>query len=306
MQFERKSGLIGGNMIRSMTGFGRSELSDNNNRKLTIEMKSVNHRYLDINIKLPKKFNFYEAYLRNLLKKYIERGKVDIFITYEDKSENSETLFYNGSLAAEYAKYIEQMGRELKIENDITTNSLIRCPDIFVMQEQSIDEEELEKMLKQVFCNAAENFVKTRETEGENLKNDMISKLDEMAGYVQFIEERSPEIIAEYRQKLEDKIKELIASTQIDDNRIVTEVTLFADKICVDEEIVRLKSHIEGMKSSLIKGGAVGRKLDFVAQEMNREANTILSKTTDIEITDVGIELKTIIEKIREQIQNIE
>ena len=173
-------------------------------------------------------------------------------------------------------------------------------------QEQSIDEEELEKMLKRVFCEAAENFVKTRETEGENLKTDILAKLDEMSKYVEFIEERSPKIIAEYREKLEAKIKELLDNSQIDDSRIVTEVTIFADKICVDEEIVRLKSHIDGMKKSLIDGGAIGRKLDFVAQEMNREANTILSKTTDLEITDVGIELKTSIEKIREQIQNIE
>lgn len=292
-------------MIKSMTGFGRSELSENN-RKLTIEMKSVNHRYLDVNIKLPKKFNFYEAYLRNLLKQYIERGKVDIFVTYEDDSESSETLVYNSGLALEYVKYIEQMSRELKIVNDITTSALVKCQDIFVMQEKGIDEEELEKMLKKVFCEAAENFVKTRETEGENLKTDIISKLDEMKKYVDFIEERSPQIITEYRDRLETKIKELLDNTQIDDNRIVTEVTIFADKICVDEEIVRLKSHIEVMKNSLIGGGAVGRKLDFVAQEMNREANTILSKTTDLEITDVGIELKTLIEKIREQIQNIE
>ncbi|CCZ04700.1 MAG: YicC family protein [Clostridiales bacterium] len=292
-------------MVKSMTGFGRSELSENN-RKLTIEMKSVNHRYLDVNIKLPKKFNFYEAYLRNLLKQYIERGKVDIFVTYEDNSESSETLCYNGALAKEYAKYIEQMGRELKIENDITTSALIKCQDIFVMQEQSIAEEELEKMLNRVFCEAAENFVKTRETEGENLKTDILAKLDEMSKYVEFIEERSPKIIAEYREKLETKIKELLDNSQIDDSRIVTEVTIFADKICVDEEIVRLKSHIDGMKKSLIDGGAIGRKLDFVAQEMNREANTILSKTTDLEITDIGIELKTSIEKIREQIQNIE
>ena len=176
-------------MVKSMTGFGRSELSENN-RKLTIEMKSVNHRYLDVNIKLPKKFNFYEAYLRNLLKQYIERGKVDIFVTYEDNSESSETLCYNGALAKEYAKYIEQMGRELKIENDITTSALIKCQDIFVMQEQSIAEEELEKMLNRVFCEAAENFVKTRETEGENLKTDILAKLDEMSKYVEFIEER--------------------------------------------------------------------------------------------------------------------
>lgn len=292
-------------MVKSMTGFGRSEITENN-RKLTVEMKSVNHKYLDVSIKLPRKFNFYEAYLRNLLKKYIERGKVDIFITYEDHSDSSETLLYNGNLAMEYAKAIEKMGRELKVENDITTSSLLRCPGIFEMQEQGIDEEELEKMLHQVFCEAADNFVKTREMEGENLQKDLLDKLEQMAAYVSFIEERAPQIIKEYREKLEEKVKELLDSSQIDDNRIVMEVTMFADKICVDEEIVRLKSHIEGMKNALLQGGAVGRRLDFVAQEMNREANTILSKSSNVQVTEIGIELKTLIEKIREQIQNIE
>lgn len=292
-------------MIKSMTGFGRSEIVENN-RKITIEMKSVNHRYLDVNIKLPKKFNFYDAYLRNILKSYIERGKVDIYITYEDNSEIGEALVYNGALAKEYAKAIEKMGLELKIENDITTSSLIKCPGIFEMHEQSNDEAELEKMLHRVFCEAADNFVKTRETEGENLKNDLMEKLEKISEYVSFIDERSPQIIVEYREKLEQRIKELLDSTVTDENRIVQEVTIFADKICVDEEIVRLKSHIEGMKNTLLNGGAVGRKLDFMTQEMNREANTILSKSSDINVTDAGIELKTLIEKVREQIQNIE
>ncbi|MBQ3545275.1 MAG: YicC family protein [Lachnospiraceae bacterium] len=288
-----------------MTGFGRSEMSADN-KKITIEMKSVNHRYLDVNIKTPKKLSFYDTFLRNLLKKYIERGKVDIFVTYEDESDNGKVLSYDGALAMEYAKYIEQMGRELKIENDITTSALIKCQDIFVMKDSTIDEEQMEKLLTEVFEEAAKNFVNTRITEGENLKNDLIDKLNQMAEYVSFIEERSPQIIEEYKKKITEKINELLENQQIDENRIIMEVTLFADKICVDEEIVRLKSHIDGMKNTLLKGGAVGRKLDFVAQEMNREANTILSKSSDIEITDVGIELKTIIEKVREQIQNIE
>lgn len=292
-------------MIKSMTGFGRSEIVENN-RKITVEMKSVNHRYLDVNIKLPKKFNFYEAYLRNILKSYIERGKVDIYITYEDNSESGEALVYNGGLAKEYAKAIEKMGFELKIENDITTSSLIRCPGVFEMQEQSNDEAELEQILHSVFCEAAGNFVKTREAEGENLKTDLMEKLEKISDYVSFIDERSPQIIVEYREKLEQKVKELLDNASVDESRIVQEVTVFADKICVDEEIVRLKSHVEGMRNTLLNGGAVGRKLDFMTQEMNREANTILSKSSDLRITDVGIELKTLIEKVREQIQNIE
>lgn len=292
-------------MIRSMTGFGRGEITEDN-RKITVEMKSVNHRYLDANIKLPKKLIFFESLIRNLLKKYTERGKVDIFVSYEDYSEGSEALHYNGELAAEYLKYIKQMGMELKIENDVTLTSLLRCQGIFEMKEQELNEEEIEKLLTVAFNEAAVNFVKTREIEGENLKNDLMEKLDKMAEYVSYIEERSPDIIAEYRKRLEEKVGEMLENAQIDDSRIAMEVTIFADKICVDEEVVRLKSHVEGMKKSLSDGGAVGRKLDFVAQEMNREANTILSKTTDIELNNIGIELKTLIEKVREQIQNIE
>ena len=292
-------------MINSMTGFGRSEIQEQD-RKVTIEMKSVNHRYLDVNIKLPKKLNFYESYLRNMLKKTIERGKVDIYITYEDLSQDAAQLHYNGVLAAEYLNYIRQMGMELMVENDVTTSSLICCPEIFTMQEQGVDEETMEKLLREAFEEATKNFLETRRVEGENLKQDLLNKLEEMKTYVEFIEERSPQIIEEYKEKITEKIKELLENQQIEESRILMEVTLFADKVCVDEEIVRLKSHITGMEDTLKKGGAVGRKLDFVTQEMNREANTLLSKSTDLKITDVGIELKTLIEKIREQIQNIE
>ncbi len=292
-------------MIKSMTGFGRAERSDEN-RKLTVEMKSVNHRYLDINVKLPKKLNFFEAQIRGMLKKYIERGKVDIFITYENLRETETGLHYNKALAKEYVDYFGMMGSDFGIANDVSTSVIARCPEVFTMQEQSDNEEELFEILSAVFDEAARNFVKTREVEGEHLREDLLEKLDIMKQCVTFIEERSPEIISEYKNRLEDKVKELLESSQIDENRIVMEVTLFADKICVDEELVRLKSHIEAMKSSLIRGGALGRKLDFVAQEMNREANTILSKSNDLSITDTGIELKTMIEKIREQIQNIE
>lgn len=292
-------------MIRSMTGFGRSEVIKDN-KKFTVEIKSVNHRYLDISIKIPKKFNYYEALIRNLLKKYIERGKVDIYITYEDLSESDETLQYNPNLAKEYFHYLEQMGRELKIENDIKVSTLLNCQDIFTKVEEKIDEETVEPILTQAFCQAAENFVHTRQLEGENLQKDLLEKLSDMSRYVSFITERSPEIITNYRMKLQEKVKEMLQDKQIEESRIITEVTLFADKICVDEETVRLNSHIKAMQDALNNGDAIGRKLDFVAQEMNREANTILSKSNDLQITDTGIELKTMIEKIREQVQNIE
>lgn len=292
-------------MIKSMTGFGRCEVSENN-RKFTVEMKSVNHRYLDANIKMPKKLNFFEAAIRTLLKEYIQRGKVDIFITYEDFTENHVSVKYNRDVAQAYWSYLEQMSKEFSLENDIRVSALSRYPEVFTMEEQTIDEEELWKTLKKAVRGAAEGFVETRISEGKNLKRDLEDKLDSMLKQVAFIEERTPQIVWEYRQKLENKVRELLLDGKVDENRLLTEVTLFADKACVDEEIVRLRSHIETTRETLLMGGAVGRKLDFIAQEMNREANTILSKANDLEISNCAIELKTEIEKVREQIQNIE
>ena len=292
-------------MITSMTGFGRGEYSDEN-KKLVIEMKSVNHRYLDVNIKLPKKLGFYEAYIRNLLKKYISRGKVDIFVTYEDMSEDSNKIIYNSAIASEYFKYAELISSELSVNNDMTASKIMRFPDVITVEEQDADEKEMEQLINQVFDEAAKSFVVTRQTEGENLKNDILEKLEKMDEYVSFIEERSPQIISEYKDKLREKVKDLLDESNTDETRIMMEVTVFADKVCVDEEIVRLKSHIDGLRNALTSGGEVGRKLDFLAQEMNREANTTLSKSSDLEITNIGIELKTMIEKIREQVQNIE
>lgn len=292
-------------MIKSMTGFGRCEIEEDN-RKITVEIKSVNHRYLDVNVKLPKKLSFFESAVRNLIKEYIQRGKVDIFITCEDFNETNFSLEYNEELAGEYLKYLQQMAEHFQLENDIRVSTLSRYPDVFIMEEQDNDEEELWALLEKTLRNACEAFVETREKEGENLKTDLLNKLDEMIGYVDFIEERSPIVMKEYRERLETKVKEILEDKQMDDARIATEVTIFADKICVDEETVRLKSHIEAMKAALTGGGTVGRKLDFIAQEMNREANTILSKASDLAISDTGINLKTDIEKVREQIQNIE
>ena len=292
-------------MIKSMTGFGRCEVSEND-RKFTVEMKSVNHRYLDVNIKMPKKLNFFESAIRALLKDYIQRGKVDMFITYEDMTENNVSIKYNKEIAAEYLKYLKDMAEEFTLDNDIRVSTLSRYPEVFTMEEVAIDEEGIWKTLEKAIKGAAEGFVETRIKEGENLRNDLISKLDGMLSHVDFIQERSPQIIAEYKQKLEDKVKDLLADVKVDENRLLMEVTIFADKVCVDEEIVRLKSHIETTKATLQAGGSMGRKLDFIAQEMNREANTILSKANDLEISNRAIELKTEIEKVREQIQNIE
>lgn len=292
-------------MIKSMTGFGRCEVLEEQ-RKITVEMKSVNHRYLDVTIKMPKKLNFFEAAIRSELKNYIQRGKVDLFISYEDYTETNVCVKYNRELAAEYMEYLKQMAEEFSLDNDVRVSALSRYPEVLSMEEQTVDEEKLWKLLEQAIRGAAEGFVETRIKEGENLKNDLLEKLDGMLGHVDFITERSPQIIAEYRQKLKDKVKDLLEDTKVDENRLLMEVTIFADRVCVDEELVRLRSHIEATKETLLQGGSIGRKLDFIAQEMNREANTILSKSSDLEITNRGIELKTEIEKVREQIQNIE
>lgn len=292
-------------MIKSMTGFGRCEVTENN-RKFTVEMKSVNHRYLDVNIKMPKKLNFFESSIRTELKNYISRGKVDLFITYEDFSENTSNVRYNKELAAEYLQYLKQIGEDFGLENDIRVSTLSKYPEVLSMEEVDINEEELWKALQKAIAGASEMFVQTRITEGENLKNDLIGKLDGMLKLVDFVAERSPKILEEYRKKLEDKVRELVGDNTVDESRLLTEVTIFADKICVDEEVVRLRSHIETTKNTLTEGGSIGRKLDFIAQEMNREANTILSKANDLEVSNYAIELKTEIEKVREQIQNIE
>lgn len=292
-------------MIKSMTGFGRCEVAEKE-RKFIVEMKSVNHRYLDVNIKMPKKLNFFESAIRGELKNYISRGKVDVFITYEDFSENTSSVRYNKELAEEYLKYLRQMSEDFGLDDDIRVSTLSKYPDVFSMEDVDIDEEELWKELQKAIAGAAKMFVESRIVEGEHLKEDLIEKLDNMLRLVDFITERSPKIITEYKSKLEDKVKELLADTAVDEARLLTEVTIFADKVCVDEELVRLRSHIETTKKTLIEGGSIGRKLDFIAQEMNREANTILSKCNDLEISNCGIELKTEIEKVREQIQNIE
>ena len=292
-------------MIKSMTGFGRCEVQEAE-RKITVEMKSVNHRYLDVAIKMPKKLNFFEAAIRNELKNYIQRGKVDIFIAYEDYTDTNVCVKYNKELATEYMGYLNQMAEDFQMDNDVRVSTLSRYPEVLTMEEQTIDEEKLWQLLSKAIKGAAEGFVNTRIKEGENLREDLISKLDGMLTHVDFITSRSPQIIAEYKQKLEDKVKELLEDAKVDENRLLMEVTIFADRVCVDEELVRLRSHIETTKDTLLKGGSIGRKLDFIAQEMNREANTILSKSNDLEISNHAIELKTEIEKVREQIQNIE
>ncbi len=292
-------------MIKSMTGFGRFE-SVTGGRKFTVEMKAVNHRYLDVNIKMPKALNFFESAIRSELKNHISRGKVDVFVSYEDLTEQTSAVRYNRETAAEYIKYMRQMAEEFGLEDNIRISTLAKLPEVFVMEESGQDKEELWKELQAAVDGAAAMFVESRIAEGERLQRDLQEKLDGMLELVDRVEERYPQVVAQYRKKLEERTRELLGGAAVDENRLLAEVVIFADKACVDEEVVRLRSHMEATRTTLTEGGSVGRKLDFIAQEMNREANTILSKANDLALSDYAIDLKTEIEKVREQIQNIE
>ena len=292
-------------MIKSMTGYGRAEVQDAE-KKFTVEIKSVNHRYLDFNFRMPKKLSFFESSIRNLMKEYMQRGKVDVFIFYEDYTGCRVAIQYNKEMASQYLEYFKEMSNDFGLDNNIRVSELSRYPEVLTTEEQPVDEKELWAMLENALREAASNFAKSREVEGEALKADMLDKLDNMSRLTTQVEERAPEIIKEYRAKIEDKVKELLADSQIEESRIASEVVFFADKICTDEETVRLRSHIDNVKKVLEEKQGIGRKLDFIAQEMNREANTILSKANDLSTSNAAIDLKTEIEKLREQIQNIE
>ncbi len=292
-------------MVRSMTGFGRGEAGDES-KKVIVEMKSVNHRYLDLNIKLPRKLNPFEANVRAYLKSQIVRGKVDVYITLETSTEEAHVLRYNAKLAQMYVDNLKAMAEEFDLDYDLKATNLSYYPDVFEMDEAPENEDELQNLLTEALCIATEQFTENRQNEGTRLQADLLAKMDEMSGYVSMIEERSPQIIEEYRSRLETKVSDLLQDGHIDENRTAAEIVLYADKVCIDEEIVRLRSHVEETRHVLQEDTEVGRKLDFIAQEMNRESNTILSKSTDVEIVGIGISLKTLIEKVREQIQNLE
>lgn len=292
-------------MIQSMTGFGRGEAS-NDRQKITIEIKSVNHRYLDTSVRLPRKLNVFETAVRNKIKEYASRGKVDIFVSFSDTQADCSSITYNREIAAAYCNGMEQMISDFSLKDTITAYQLARFPDVFTMEEQALDEEALENLLMEAMSQAGEQFVYSRKVEGKKLKEDLLEKLDHVQELVEQIAKRSPDIVEEYRNRIREKVSELLGDTKLDEAVLATELVVFADKVCVDEEMVRLKTHIIHMKETLESDGAIGRKLDFLTQEMNRESNTILSKSNDIEVSNYGIELKTEIEKIREQIQNIE
>lgn len=292
-------------MVRSMTGYGKG-FAENESARVTIEMKSVNHRYLDLNIKLPKKLNFLESLIRNKISESIFRGKVDVYITLNEHSDACYKVSINDIIAKEYFDSIAEMAEKLGVENDMKASNIVRLPDVIELEETDSDEDSLKELVLSALSDCINQFVDSRIAEGTRLEKDLVSKMDEMLVLVDKLEKRSPVIIEEYKERLTTKIHELLEDNNIDENRIAQEVTIYADKVCIDEEMVRLKSHVAETRSVFELDKEVGRKLDFLAQELNREANTILSKSTDVEIADIGITLKTLIEKVREQIQNIE
>lgn len=292
-------------MAYSMTGFGHYEYQEGN-EKITAVIHSVNHRYLDLNVKLSKKLSALEMQIRNLVKKQISRGKVDVTISYETTGSTREEICYNPRRAECYIESLRSMAEEFDIPNDITVTKIARLPDVFEMVAVPEDEEHLKAITEKALEGALSSFLTNRSQEGERLVEDLTDKIDEMERLVLEVEKREPEIIEEYKSRLRAKIEALMEDTQLDESRLAMEVTIMADKLCVDEEMVRLKSHITQSRETLAETGDVGRKMDFLAQEMNREANTILSKSTDVTVADLGISIKTLIEKIREQVQNLE
>ena len=292
-------------MIKSMTGYGRSQqLADGMN--ITVEIKSVNHRYFEFSSKLPRSYGFLDEKLKSFFNGKLTRGKMECYVQIEAVEEPDTVISLNHTLVKGYLDAYKELAETYGLENNIKVSDISRVSDIFAIRKQAADEERIWAAVQTVAQAALEGFVAMREREGARLKADVLSRLDEIISNVEFIEERSPQTVAEYNEKLLGRLKELLGDTHIDEQRILTEAAIFADKIAVAEETVRLRSHISQLRSFLEQSDAVGKKMDFLVQELNREANTIGSKAQDVEIARRVVSIKAEIEKIREQIQNIE
>ena len=292
-------------MIRSMTGFGRAQVSVEG-YNITVEIRSVNNRYFDFYAKMPRTFSFLEEKVKSLLSTEISRGKVECSLQIETTADESVIVSINEPLAVGYVKAVEELAEKFEVKNDLTALSLARFSDILSITKAPVDEEDLWNKVQVAVKEALAEFIKMREIEGEKLKADVLSRADLIINYVAYIEERSPETVKAYSEKLLERMKTVLGDTQVDEGRILTEAAIYADKVAVAEETVRLRSHIDQLHSMLDSNEAVGRKLDFLVQEINREANTIGSKAQDVDIARRVIDIKAEVEKIREQIQNIE
>ena len=293
-------------MVRSMTGFGRGTCNENG-KEFTVEIKSVNHRYIDFYIKLPRQIAYLEERVREVVSKSIFRGKVDIFISFEDRSEDSKSVMLDEALAGAYIQAIEKLKGKYGLKDDLSVSLISRFPDVLKIEKTEDDEEQLWSILNKALETAVASLIQMREKEGNELRSSLLQKADYMESIISQITNRSPEVVIEYKQKLENRIKDLLNQQTVDENRLAMEVAIFADRCSIDEELVRLGSHLSQLRDILsIKKQPVGRKLDFLVQEINREINTIGSKSNDIMITKNVLELKSETEKIREQIQNME
>ena len=292
-------------MVKSMTGYGRA-VETVNGREFTVEIRSVNNRYLDCTVKLPRTLSFAEDTVKQAVKASISRGKVDVFVSQRSEGMPEVTVSLNRDVAEAYIRAMRQMAEEFQIREDISVALVSQMSDVFTVDRPQVDEEQLLADLMQVVGHALEGYDAMRSREGEALKADLTGRGNTIRSLVSQVEEGNPQTVADYRTRLYQKLQEVLANTAIDESRILTEAAIFADKVAVDEETVRLRSHLEQMDSMLSTGGPIGRKLDFLLQEMNREANTIGSKCTDLRLARVVVDIKAELEKIREQTQNIE
>lgn len=292
-------------MIRSMTGFGRAQAAVEG-FNITVEIKSVNHRYFEFSAKMPRAYSFLEDKLKKAVSEKISRGKVECSLLLEATDDDSIVVNINEPLAHGYFNAVNALADEFSLKNDTSAMAIARFPDVLSVSKAEIDEDDLWVKVKTVLDAALDKFVKMRETEGEKLRDDVLSRADLIIDNVAFVEKRSPETIKEYNNKLLERMKDILGDTSIDETRILTEAAIYADKIAVAEETVRLRSHIDQLHTMMNSSEAIGRKLDFLVQEINREANTIGSKAQDVSIARHVIDIKAEVEKIREQIQNIE
>ncbi len=291
--------------VFSMTGFGRGSAAEQG-LSVTVEIRSVNHRFFEFSCRCPKAYQFLDEKLKSLCNSKISRGKTELSVIIEDNSKDAVSVAVNSAYAEAYIGALRKTAKDYKLKNDVKVSSLIGVPDMFTLKRRDISEELITKLALEAAAAALDGFLEMRAAEGERLKQDVLNRTDLILSKVAFIEERSPQTVKAYRQRLEEKIRELLDNAEIDEQRLITETAIFADKVAVAEETVRLRSHIKALSELFGGGGAIGRKLDFLVQEMNRETNTIGSKAQDIEIAHTVVDIKAEIEKIREQIQNIE
>ena len=292
-------------MIKSMTGYGRG-VETVNGREFTVELRSVNNRYLDCSVRLPRMLSFAEDAVKQAVKASVSRGKVDVFISLRAEAEEDVVVNLNRGVLEGYLTAMRQMVTEFGVQDDISVSTVSRLPEVFIVEKKEVDEEQLLQDLLQVVNKALESYDTMRAREGEALDADLRSRGQTILSLVSQVEQGNGQTVVDYRTRLENKLREVLENTAIDESRILTEAAIFAVKVAVDEETVRLRSHLQQMNSMLDGGGAIGRKLDFLLQEMNREANTIGSKCTDVKLARIVVDIKAELEKIREQTQNIE